>query len=78
MRALFSDTLLPARQKTELLSLVSQASGQPIATTSPADPRGYSLGIGQDRLSLTGNPLWSYEGETFGYEVLWAAAQGMT
>lgn len=72
VRALFSDRLLPPRQRAELFSLVSQASGKPIAATSPADPHGYSLGIGQNWLQLTRDPLWAYQGETFGYEVLWA------
>jgi D-alanyl-D-alanine carboxypeptidase len=76
VRALFSDTLLPPQQKTELFSLVSQASGLPIQASSPADPKGYSLGINQDWLPLTENPLWDYQGETFGYEVLWARRAG--
>lgn len=76
VRALFSDRLLPPREKAELFALVSQASGRPITVTSPADPRGYSLGIGQNWLPLTGGPLWAYQGETFGNEVLWARRAG--
>ena len=76
VRALFSDTLLPPQQKSELFSLVSENTGLPIQVTSPADPKGYSLGIAQSWLARTGNPLWAYQGETFGYEVLWASQAG--
>lgn len=76
VRALLGGRLLPPRQQAELLSLVSQKSGKPIPVTSAADPRGYALGIGQDWLPLTDTPLWSYEGETFGYEVLWGQRVG--
>jgi D-alanyl-D-alanine carboxypeptidase len=76
VRALFSDTLLPQRQKTELFSLVSKNSGLPIKATSPNDRHGFSLGIGQDFLVATKNPFWFYLGETYGYEVFWARRAG--
>jgi D-alanyl-D-alanine carboxypeptidase len=76
VQALFSDTLLPPQQKGELFSLVSLNTGLPIQAKSPADPKGFSLGIAQSWLTITANPLWSYLGETFGYEVLWASREG--
>ena len=68
-RALYSGQLLPPRQQNQLESLVSEATGQPIARTTPAGPAGFGLGIQQMTSAQTG-PIWDYEGQTFGNRVV--------
>ncbi len=70
-RALFHGSILAPAQRQELLSLVSQQTGQPIAMTTPADPKGFGLGTAQATIPPIGT-LWFYEGETLGYRVLYA------
>jgi D-alanyl-D-alanine carboxypeptidase len=67
-RALYLGRELPPRQQRQLESLVSETTGTPISTTTPADPAGYGLGVQQ----LTYQPIgtvWTYEGGTLGYRV---------
>jgi D-alanyl-D-alanine carboxypeptidase len=68
-RALYSGQLLPPRQQHQLESLVSEATGQPIARTTLADPAGYGLGVQQVTSPQTGT-IWDYEGETYGNRVV--------
>jgi D-alanyl-D-alanine carboxypeptidase len=68
-RALYGGALLPARQQAELMSLVSEETGQPIERTSPDDLAGFGLGVQQ----LTGPTLgtvWLYEGGTAAFRTL--------
>jgi D-alanyl-D-alanine carboxypeptidase len=76
IRALFGSALLAQRQRAELFSVVSRISGKPIVVVAPSDPQGFALGIGQDWLPRQGRPLWFYQGQTFGYEVLWGRLSG--
>ena len=69
-RALYSGQLLPPRQQHQLESLVSEATGKPIASTTLADPRGFGLGVQQETSAQTGI-IWDYEGQTFGNRVLY-------
>ena len=68
-RDLYQGRVLPARQQQQLESLVSQATGQPIGTTTLADPAGYGLGIFQLTTAQTGT-IWYYEGQAFGARVM--------
>jgi D-alanyl-D-alanine carboxypeptidase len=68
-RALYRGRELPQRQQRQLESLVSQATGKPIRTTTLADFSGFGLGIFQITTRPTGT-AWYYEGGTLGYRVV--------
>ena len=68
-RALYQGDELPGKQQRELESLVSKKSGLPISGTTPADPSGFGLGVGQAIITPYGT-VWNYEGETYGFRVL--------
>ncbi|HEY1921042.1 MAG TPA: serine hydrolase domain-containing protein [Streptosporangiaceae bacterium] len=67
-RALYQGQELPPAQQHQLESLISETTGQPISSTTTADPNGYALGLTQ----LTYKPLgtvWWYRGGPLGYRV---------
>ena len=69
-RALYEGPLLADKQRREMETLVSLANGKPIAVTTPKDPRGFGLGVGQTTMKDLGT-FWFYQGETLGYRVLY-------
>ena len=68
-RDLYQGQVLPARQQHQLETLVSQATGKPIGTTTLADPAAYGLGVEQSTTVQTGT-VWYYEGQAFGARVM--------
>ncbi|MGA8475199.1 MAG: serine hydrolase domain-containing protein [Candidatus Cybelea sp.] len=70
-RALYAGSVLPPKQRAEMMRLVSIKSGKPIAKTGPDDPQGFGLGIAQMTRPETGT-MWFYEGMTLGYRMLHA------
>jgi D-alanyl-D-alanine carboxypeptidase len=67
-RALYQGQELPPRQQRQLESLVSETTGEPIPTTTLADPSGYGLGLQQGTSQQLGTE-WDYIGGTLGYLV---------
>jgi D-alanyl-D-alanine carboxypeptidase len=63
--------LLKPKQRRELMTTVSNKTGQPIADVTPDDPRGFGLGVVHAWMRSTGK-FWFYEGETLGYRVAYA------
>lgn len=68
-RALYTGPMLAAKQRAELLSIVSMKNGNPIKRTDLRDPQGFGLGVAQITTPQTGT-IWFYKGMTFGYRVL--------
>jgi D-alanyl-D-alanine carboxypeptidase len=70
-RALYGGRLLPPQQQSELESLISTTTAQPIDSTSATDPRGFGLGIAQLTDPRLGT-FWFYEGEGLAFRVVHA------
>ncbi len=66
IRALFAGKVLPPEQLEEMLSLVSEDTGEPIPQASTEAAKGFSLGLVQTFRPEVGR-LWFYQGETQGY-----------
>jgi D-alanyl-D-alanine carboxypeptidase len=68
-RDLYTGPILNASQRSELETLVSTKTGEPLKKTSKKEPGGFGLGVSQ----LTRAPIglfWFYEGETLGFRFL--------
>lgn len=66
-RALYQGTtLLPAKQKSELLRLVSTKTAKPLSKPTADDPSGFGLGVAE-RYDPKLGTFWFYQGETLGF-----------
>lgn len=59
-------TLLPAKQKAELLSLVSTKTAKRLSSPTAGDPSGFGLGVAE-RYAPNLGAFWFYQGETLGF-----------
>jgi D-alanyl-D-alanine carboxypeptidase len=70
-RALYEGPLLAAKQRRELLTVVSDKTGKSIPGPSNANPTAFGLGVGGGYRPALGT-YWYYQGMTLGYRVLYA------
>ena len=70
-RALYEGPLLADKQGSELMTLVSDKTGEPISGTSKEHPSAFGLGVGAGFRPVFG-AYWYYQGMTLGYRVLYA------
>lgn len=69
-RALYTGTtLLPAKQRAELMSLISTKTAKPLAAATADDLSGFGLGVAQ-RYSPEWGAFWFYQGETLGFRAV--------
>ena len=70
VRDLFEGNVLAPKQKSELLSVVSTKTGQPIKQASPSEPA-FGLGVFQIDDPTLGL-FWGYQGSTIGYRATYS------
>jgi D-alanyl-D-alanine carboxypeptidase len=70
-RALYEGPLLADKQRSELMTVVSDQTGEPIDGPSKEHPSAFGLGVGAGFRPALG-AYWYYQGMTLGYRVLYA------
>jgi D-alanyl-D-alanine carboxypeptidase len=69
-RALYEGPLLADKQRHELMTIVSDKTGEPIDGPSRENPSAFGLGVGAGLRAAIGS-YWYYQGMTLGYRVLY-------
>jgi D-alanyl-D-alanine carboxypeptidase len=69
-RALYEGPLLADKQRSELMTVVSDKTGEPIDGPSKDHPSSFGLGVGAGFRTALG-AYWYYQGMTLGYRVLY-------
>jgi D-alanyl-D-alanine carboxypeptidase len=70
-RTLYQSSLLGERERRELLSRVSEKSGEPLASLSASEPLGFGLGVASFFKDELGGEGWYYQGESMGYRMIY-------
>jgi D-alanyl-D-alanine carboxypeptidase len=72
IRALLEKRFVPAKQLTEMTTLVSNKTGLPLKEVSADAPEAFGLGLGRFYREELGGAYWFYEGETLGFRTIFA------
>jgi D-alanyl-D-alanine carboxypeptidase len=71
IRALFGGRVIPQQQLDEMMTVVSQRTGQPVPSATADDPA-FGLDLVQQYSAETGGTFWFYEGSTLGFRAIFA------
>jgi len=72
IRALFGGKVIPRQQLDEMMTVVSQHTGQPVPSATPDDPFAFGLDLAQAYNADAGGTFWFYEGSTLGFRAIFA------
>jgi D-alanyl-D-alanine carboxypeptidase len=70
-RKLYQSPILAEKERRELMSRVSEKTGDPVESLSAKEPLGFGLGVGSFFKDELGGEGWYYQGESMGYRMIY-------